>query len=457
MNLKSKILALEDDIIVTVKEAAYRNCKPQIELSLDNDGLIYAQGKGLIGSRIQGIIDHNTDKQKEMKIIAHRNGGNVYSLYYPPLPSKPGMRAIDYHIRGHIFHLRTPSTNTMAVTYKCNCSCEHCSAEVKIDPRREELTTEEWKKVIDDGCKLGVYNHVFTGGEPCVRKDLPELIAHVTSEKGTTLMFTNGTLLKKRAKELADAGLYAVNVSIDNIDPKVHNKLRGMKNCYEKALEGAAAVRELGVLTGLSTYATKETIHNGSVEKLIQLADEEGFIEVTIFDPMPSGRWMHDTSFVLDEDDRAYLRKLTLDSRLASNTGPAVIAQSYINSPYGLGCFGAYDQFYTTAYGDINPCDFNPVTFGNTRKEGVIKSWHRMIHHEEFRHKRKNCRMQNPEYRKKFIDTVPAGLQWPIPIEFYESNGKFKPVKAYDASVENHKMHETKRETRETVFHGMNG
>ena len=298
-----------------------------------------------------------------------------------------------------------------------------------MDPRRQELSTKEWHRVIDDACELGIFNHVLTGGEPCLRKDLPEIIAHVTPEKGTTLMFTNGVLLRKRAKELADAGLYAVMISIDDLNPEIHNELRRTQKCYEMAFDGALAVREMGILTGLSTYATKEKIKDGSLEKLIEKAQAHDFHEVTIFDPMPSGKWMRDTSFVLNEDERQYIRDLSKAWNLKPD-GPGVIAQSYINSQYGSGCFGGYFQVYTTAYGDINPCDFNPVSFGNVRDEDLKSIWNRMIHHPEYRQRRMCCRMQNPEYRKKYIDTVPDGLQWPIPIEYYESNGKFTPRKS---------------------------
>jgi MoaA/NifB/PqqE/SkfB family radical SAM enzyme len=424
MNYKQRAMELQDVLLTGAKEILYRTTIPEIELYIGEDGDIHGRANGLIGLFLQDLIDKHTSKLRNFKVIAKVNGGNVYSLYHPPFPSVAGKRAIDARIRENVFHLRTPTTNTMAVTYRCMCKCVHCSADIKVNPNRNELTAADWKKVIDDCSRLGIYNHVFTGGEPLMRKDIPELIAHVTPQKGTTLMFSNGYLLKKRAKELADAGLYAVNISIDDINPKVHNELRRMENSFERAMEGARIAREYGILTGISTYATKEKIKNGDIEKLVEIATNEGFVEVTIFDPVPSGKWMRDTSCLLDEDDRKYLRDLTLQSRKTKD-GPSVIAQSYINSPHGDGCFGGYLQLYTTAYGDVNPCDFNPVSFGNVLTDGgIAEIWYKMTHHPEYRHKRLHCRMQSEAYRKKYIDTVPDNVLWPIPIEYYEEDGK---------------------------------
>ena len=423
MDIKRKVTNVGDDILLHVKEQMWRTFQPTVKLARSEDGLIKGWVEGPLGPPLQHLVDYYLNQLNQHKVIKSLPDANIYSLYHPPFPSPAADRAVVARSRDAVFKLRTPCTNTMAVTYKCQCNCVHCSAEIKIDKSRQELTTEEWKKVIDDSCKIGIYGHVITGGEPCLRPDLPEIIAHVTRDKGVTLMFTNGLLLKKRAKELADAGLYALNVSIDDINPEVHNQLRRTKNCFELAMEGAAAVRELGILTGISTYATREKIRNGDLEKLIQIAREQGFIEVTIFDPMPSGKWMHDTSCVLDEDERKYLRELNNKYRQLPNE-PGVITQSYINSPHGEGCFGGYNQVYITAYGDINPCDFNPVTFGNVRDEGgLFKAWYKMTHHGEYRCRRKHCRMQNPAYRHIYIDSIPENAQWPIPIEFYENRG----------------------------------
>lgn len=425
MNSISKMSIIGDDIKTASKEIIFKAFNPRLKLEIGDDGKLKAKSQGVVAPFTRKFVDYYCEKLNQSKVLAKKDGAFVFSLYHPPFPSPGGDRAITARIRDYFFKLHDPTTNTMALTYKCQCNCVHCSADIKIDKSRDELTTDEWKRVIDDATSLGIFNHVITGGEPCLRKDLPEIIAHVTPEKGTCLMFTNGALLKKRAKELADAGLYASMVSIDDLNPEKHNELRKTKNCHEDAIEGALAVRELGILTGISTYATSEKIKNGELDALIEKAHELGFHEVTIFDPVPSGKWIHDTSFLLTEEEHQYIRDLS-KSWNTKKEGPGVIAQSYINSQYGSGCFGGYYQVYTTSYGDVNPCDFNPVSFGNVRDESLIDIWNKIRHHPEYRCRKMCCRMQDSDYRSKYIDTVPTDVQWPIPIEHFENDGDIR-------------------------------
>ena len=90
---------------------------------------------------------------------------------------------------------------------------------------------------------------------------------------------------------------------------------------------------------------------------------------------------------------------------------------SIINSPRVVGCYGAQSQFYMTAYGDINPCDFNPINFGNVREMPIPEIWKKMITHPDFSKRYPTCRMQSKAYRKKYIDPLPKNVRLPVSIE----------------------------------------
>ena len=94
-----------------------------------------------------------------------------------------------------------------------------------------------------------------------------------------------------------------------------------------------------------------------------------------------------------------------------------VNAMALINSPLGVGCYGAQSQFYMTAYGDINPCDFNPINFGNVRQMPIQAIWHKMTSHPDFNKRYPTCRMQSKAYRKKYIDPLPNDVKLPVAIE----------------------------------------
>ena len=154
-----------------VKEAAYWALIPKIEAWIE-DGEVKARAVGLRGKYFQPFVNFFCERLKKAKVIAQVNGAHAYTLYNPPIPTPAGLRAIDARIRALFFKLHTPTTATMSVTYRCQCKCVHCSAEYFKDRVKDELTTDEYKKVIDGATELGVINFTFTGGEPMLREDL---------------------------------------------------------------------------------------------------------------------------------------------------------------------------------------------------------------------------------------------------------------------------------------------
>ena len=388
-----------------------------VEMHVDDDKLS-GTAHGYLGELVQPFLGAFCNTMNSLKVIHHGKDGMLWhNLYNPPQPSKAGMRALMRKMMELMFKSIYPATANLAVTLRCQAKCVHCSADTFIDRTKTELSTAEVKSVIDQALDLGCNIVIFTGGDPLVRPDLPELINYVDKDRANVMIFTNGWgLTEQTVKELADAGLCTMNVSIDHVDPAVHNQLRGVPGLYERAFEGAARARQAGILTGISTYATGEKANDGSLERLLQVGQESGFHEVTVFDCIPSGKFLKHTELVLKPADRR--KVVELCARYNAMKHPmGVICQSFINSPDGVGCFGAFSQFYMTAYGEINPCDFNPISFGNVRDKSLQQIWTEMRNHPHFSKRHMTCRMQTPSYRRKFIDVLPDDFRLPFPIE----------------------------------------
>jgi MoaA/NifB/PqqE/SkfB family radical SAM enzyme len=292
----------------------------------------------------------------------------------------------------------------------------------------EELSTEEAKRLIDDSLKMGVTIIAFTGGEPLLRKDIYELVAHVDHRKAMPIMFTSGQFLtEENAAKLADAGLYSLFVSLDSTDPEEHDKWRGMPGLFNRAIEGLKLMKEKGVMINLSSYASRTGTEQNHYKKIHQLAGEIGAHNVILFDSVPTGAMLKDTSEVLTPEQR---EEITEFSEHIFNKGivPAFSSQSWQNSIEGslagIGCLSANIQFYASAYGDIAPCDFTPLSFGNIREEPLRKIWKRMVAHPVYRQKVCYCRMQHPEFRKKYIDPIPEGAILPYPMRKVEETAE---------------------------------
>lgn len=384
------------------------------------DGRIEARAGGMLGVAAQPFLDYLVGVLNNLKVIARQDSANIYNLYNPPQPSRAGMRALARKIREKLFGMVLPATANLAVTSKCQCDCVHCSYDLFKNTERPSLSTVEMKSAVDQALELGSNLIIFVGGEPLLNPDITELISYVDKDQAIVSLFTNGLLLTKdNCRRLADAGLHCLYVSIDSPRPEVHNNLRKVKKLYEQALEGASRAREEGILTGLSTYATSKSLDSGEVEELINITHDEGFHEITIFDCIPSGKYLKNTEMMLTKEEKEKLAALAKKYH-DSDWDMGVIAQAVVNSPSGAGCFGAYTQFYMTAYGDVNPCDFNPVTFGNVRKMPLREIWRKMVAHPDFCYRYASCRMQTPEYRAKYIDVLPDDARLPVPIENFD-------------------------------------
>ena len=309
-----------------------------------------------------------------------------------------------------------PTTCTLQVTYRCQLDCQHCSAARFTTRERDELTTEEWLDVIKQAVDMGVYTVVFTGGEPLLREDIYELIASVDENRAQPAMFSNGLLLTDEVvAKLREAGLFSLMVSLDDCRPDVHDENRRVPGGFKRACEGVRRAVEGGLLVGVSTYAAPEDVADGRIEKIIETARDLGVHEITIFDIVPTGKLLPlEEKFLLDQDDKARIIELERDYN--SRDGyPHVVTQAFVNGPLGAGCFAGFIQFYMTAYGDVNPCDFTPLTFGNICDESLETIWHRMLSHEAYGERSDHCRMQDPEFRRKYIDDIPEQILLPWP------------------------------------------
>lgn len=160
--------------------------------------------------------------------------------------------------------------------WNCNQKCIHCYAAGQKLSEKEELSTEEWKKVIDICQKECIPQLTFTGGEPTIRKDLVELIEY--SKWFITRLNTNGVLLTENlCKELYEASLDSVQVTLYSNNPEIHNKLVGADN-FEKTITGIKNAINAGLNVSINTPLC--TLNKNYIDTL-KFAKELGVTYVT--------------------------------------------------------------------------------------------------------------------------------------------------------------------------------
>jgi len=154
------------------------------------------------------------------------------------------------------------------ITRQCNLKCIHCYAQAKATLQENELSTDQGKQLIDDLSAMGVPVLLFSGGEPLMRKDLPELAGYAVKKGMRAVISTNGTLIdQETARILKNIGLSYVGISLDGTKD-INDKFRGVDGAFDAALEGIKNSQEAGIKVGL-----RFTINRFNVDKIPALFD----------------------------------------------------------------------------------------------------------------------------------------------------------------------------------------
>jgi radical SAM protein with 4Fe4S-binding SPASM domain len=131
-----------------------------------------------------------------------------------------------------------PYRMDLAVTYRCNNECGHC---YNARPRNyPELTTSQWKAILDKLWQTGIPHVVFTGGEPTLRSDLPELVAHAEGNGQITGINTNARRLSDPAylEALVKAGLDHVQITLESHDADIHDGMVASRGAWKQTTAG---------------------------------------------------------------------------------------------------------------------------------------------------------------------------------------------------------------------------
>lgn len=174
----------------------------------------------------------------------------------------------------------------ISVTDRCNLRCCYCMPEgVQDVGMKNILTFEEIWEIVRTGISLGITHIRITGGEPLVRKGCVDLIRGIREIPGveTITMTTNGVLLGNYGKQLKEAGVDDVNISLDTLDPEEFYKITGKRELKE-VLAGIRAVKTAGLPVKLNAVNRKEL----DPIPLVRYAQEEN-LPLRFIEMMPVG------------------------------------------------------------------------------------------------------------------------------------------------------------------------
>ncbi|MBF0378184.1 MAG: 12,18-didecarboxysiroheme deacetylase [Desulfamplus sp.] len=174
------------------------------------------------------------------------------------------------------------------MTRRCNLRCVHCYAQSEDISYDNELSHEQSLAMIDDLAQFGVPVLLFSGGEPLVHPRLAEYAEYAVKKGMRAVISTNGTLItKEKAKILKDIGLSYVGISLDGLE-ETHDKFRGVKGSFKKALEGIRNCQEAGIKVGLRFTINKRNVHE--IPGIFDLLEEKEIPRACFYHLVYSGR-----------------------------------------------------------------------------------------------------------------------------------------------------------------------
>jgi len=286
------------------------------------------------------------------------------------------------------------------MTRRCNLRCIHCYSQSQDKDYPGELTTGEGKSLIDDLAQFQVPVILFSGGEPLMRPDLPELAQYATSKGIRAVISTNGTLITPdMAKVLKEIGLSYVGVSLDGLQ-ETNDRFRGMRGAFDRALQGIKNCQAQGIKVGLRFTVNKRNVQD--VPAIFQLLEAEDIPRVCFYHLVYAGRGskliqedlshqetrktvdlimdltkdLHQRGLkkeVLTVDNHAdgpylYLRLLREDPDRSKNVLELLLMNQGNSSGHGIGCI-SWD-------GSVHADQFwRHYSFGNVRQRPFSQIW----------------------------------------------------------------------------------
>ena len=268
-------------------------------------------------------------------------------------------------------HGRVATDLRVSLTDRCNLRCEYCMPAEGLDwlPAEETLTDEELVRLITIGVEhLGVRDVRFTGGEPLLRRSLPKIIAETKAlpSRPRTAMTSNGLGLKHMAKDLAEAGLDRVNISLDTINREAFAKIT-RRDRLDDVIDGLAAAREHGLKPVKINAVIMRGINDHDAPDLLRWCMDNDY-ELRFIEQMPldaQHNWNRESMVTADETLTLLAQTFRLTPLDGRGSAPA---EKFLvdDGPHTVGIIGsvtrpfcgACNRVRLTADGQIRNCLF---------------------------------------------------------------------------------------------------
>jgi len=309
------------------------------------------------------------------KLLKLASGEYKLDFYMPRYPSKAFFTAMRDKLQ---CKPPRPVSVVLSVTKACAYHCPHCYQ--RHDSAQElplDLLLENVRKMRD----FGIMAWAVEGGEPLLRF---ERLDAVLSEIRGLEVWVNSTgysASPERIARLKELEVTGIMSSIHSVNPAEHDAFTGSPGSWQRAIDFLHDCQAAGMLVGFNTVLTDEQIVAGGIDRIMDLAKEHDFDYIQLIHPKACGAWMGKT-FDPELSRKAIGIACAAQKRYNSakeKHAPILTAQVFEESPDMLGCCcGGIDRFYVGAAGDVQPCEFVNLSFGNLKEVPFETAYARM-------------------------------------------------------------------------------
>ncbi len=273
-----------------------------------------------------------------------------------------------------------PRLLALELTRRCRFNCRHCRADAERTAPQDELTTEQWKKILDSIAAYEKCVVILTGGEPTERSDLIELVEHSRQVGLRAVMATCGYAIDEATlATLKEAGVLALSFSLDGATAETHDAFRRTPGAFDTVIKAAKATARAGLRFQINTTITRTNLTE--VPAIAQLARQLGAAVFNPFILVPTGRGDEIREEILEPEQYAGLLSDLLALRsdspieLRVTCGPQyarLYRETQERQPHVhiSGCMGGRGFGFISHRGDIQTCGFLDISAGNLVENG---------------------------------------------------------------------------------------
>ncbi|MEG1513177.1 MAG: putative heme d1 biosynthesis radical SAM protein NirJ2 [Raoultibacter sp.] len=267
-------------------------------------------------------------------------------------------------------------------TNQCNLKCKHCYQDAE-HAQEHELSTDEARRMIDEIARAGFKIMIFSGGEPLMRPDIYDLVAHAAARGLRPVFGTNGTLLTEEvAQRLKACGAAAMGISVDSLDAAKHDEFRGLEHAFDLTRAGIENCKRAGLPFQLHT--TVVDWNRDEVCAITDFAQSIGAVAHYVFFLIPVGRgkYIEETSLQVKENEVLLRQIMAKQAEVSIDIKPTCAPQftrvaKQMGTPtrFLRGCLAGLSYCVIGSEGIVRPCAYMTEEAGDVRQQPFDEIW----------------------------------------------------------------------------------